>query len=163
MEWASPWHLKELVIQERGKPCQQKQHKVACDVCHRGDVLLWVWGTRKWTDDNDWGRLRRPRVSGSGWSGTWKQRKGRTGLAIWKHMVQRAYQRLIKDRRGQLRRCEAEKKKEDVRLERDWEPMAAFFMNVDLFCKSVLKKMTIHHILHIWNVEDVGLQNKTLI
>lgn len=111
MEWASPWHLKELVIQERGKPCQQKQHKVACDVCHRGDVLLWVWGTRKWTDDNDWGRLRRPRVSGSGWSGTWKQRKGRTGLAIWKHMVQRAYQRLIKDRRGQLRRCEAEKKK----------------------------------------------------
>ena len=55
------------------------------------------------------------------------------------------------------------KKEEDVRLERDWEPMAAFFMNVDLFCKSVLKKMTIHHIFHIWNVEDVGLQNKTLI
>ena len=50
-----------------------------------------------------------------------------------------------------------------MRLERDWEPMAAFFMNVDLFCKSVLKKMTIHHIFHIWNVEDVGLQNKTLI
>lgn len=70
---------------------------------------------------------------------------------------------LKKDRRGQLRRCEAEKKKEDVRLEKDWEPMAAFFMNVDLFCKSVLKKMTIHHIFHIWNVEDVGLQNKTLI
>lgn len=111
MEWASPWHLKELVIQERGKPCQQKHHKVACDVCHRGDVLLWVWSTRKRTDDNDWGRLKRPRVSGTGWYGTWKQRKGRTGLAIWKHMVQRAYQRLIKDRRGQLRRCEAEKKK----------------------------------------------------
>ena len=141
MEWASPWHLKELVIQERGKLCQQKHHKVACDVCHRGDVLLWVWSTRKRTDDNDWGRLKRPRVSGTGWYGTWKQRKGRTGLAIWKHMVQRAYQRLIKDRRGQLRRCEAEKKKkeEDVRLERDWEPMAAFFMNVDLFCKCFEK------------------------
>lgn len=136
MECASPWHLKELVIQERGEPCQQKHPKVACDVCHRGDILLWVWDTRKWTDDNDWGR-QSPRVSSTGWSGTWKLRRGRTGLAIWKHTVQRTYQSLMRDRQGQVRRCEAGKK-----LGSDGRKLAWWMWT--LFCKSILKKMTIH-------------------
>lgn len=104
---------------------------------HRGDVLLWVWDTRKRTDDNDWGRQKRPRVTGTGWSGPWKQRKGRTELAIWKYMAQTTYQSLIKDRQGKVRRAEAGK-----RLGSDGRKLSWWMWT--LFCKSILKKMTIH-------------------
>lgn len=87
-------------------------------------------------DDNDWGR-QSPRVSGTGWSGTWKLRRGRTGLAIRKHTVQRTYQSLMRDRQGQVRRCEAGK-----RLGSDGRKLAWWMWA--LFCKSILKKMTIH-------------------
>ena len=93
-------------------------------------------GYQKWTDDNDWGR-QSPRVSSTGWSGTWKLRRGRTELAIWKHTVQRTYQSLMRDRQGQVRRCEAGKK-----LGSDGRKLAWWMWT--LFCKSILKKMTIH-------------------
>lgn len=48
-ERLSPWHLKEVIIQERRKPRQQKHHKVVCDTCHRKRATMSLgYGKADW-------------------------------------------------------------------------------------------------------------------